>query len=92
MPEQLEVAGDHEPVAAVVAPAAGDRHGAPAAEGVQEPGGVAPGVFHEHDPWQGVLLDRESVEFTDLGAGEGVHARESVVGGDRTGGTPGDKR
>jgi len=83
VPEQLEVPGDHKPIAAIVAPAAGDRRGPVDAEAMQEPGHASPGILHEHDPGQTKLLDRKSIDLPNLGASERVHDPAIVLDGQR---------
>jgi hypothetical protein len=52
---------------------------------MQEPSHAGPGILHEHDPRQTILLDRELIDFPNLGASEGMHDLAIVIELWRTG-------
>jgi hypothetical protein len=79
----VEVAGESEAVAAVVAAAAENADFA-GVGGEHLPGDIgsgAGGVFHEDDAGDFVLLDGAAVDLADLGAGEIEHGRIIDGGG-----------
>jgi hypothetical protein len=68
----LEVPCHDKPVAAVVAGATQDKDPLPfRVEANKEFGGPAPGVLHEDDAGDAVLVDRPPVQLADGGAGQG---------------------
>jgi len=69
----LEVPGHHETVAAVVAPAADDGDRRAGSQIMQQGGGVAARVLHQHDARQAELLDRPAIDVAHLGAGQRPH-------------------
>ncbi len=68
----VQVAGDGQAVAAIVAAAADDMHitGHAIKQFPGEVGTMDCGVFHENDPGNMVFLDGDAVDLSNLGAGE----------------------
>jgi len=85
-PEVFQMTGDHEAIATVVPPAAGDRHPQRRIDAIergkchQQVSGVPPGVLHQNNAGEGVVRDRPEIDSADLFAGEGLHCRLSCVG------------
>jgi hypothetical protein len=79
MPGGLEMPRDHEAVAAVVAPAAGDGDRARDALRLKQPGGIRSGVLHQHDTRDAVLLDGEAIEFANSLSCQPCHAHQPPV-------------
>jgi len=77
----VEVTGDHEAVATVVALAAGDDDRAGDAHRLQQPRRSRTGVFHQHDAGHAVVFDGCSVDFSDFSPCQGTHRGGCLLGG-----------